>query len=235
LLQVTFLASFTAVFYGLGWYVRNRMRLRASGIALTGVASLIVPLDFYAFYLSGGFLGLLWSDVWLLTSAVCLAAYLLTIYLIQAEFFGYLVGLAAGSLLAASLRFIGLETVWWPMLLSGQALALALTAVALSKLPVKSLRRWQVLKTPFWHLSVLGTTAILAISTGQGLLRLAWGDNFLTASDVCSSDLPFAGKILNFLFAWAMPAERTNFAQLCLVIVETGLIGYCQKWPDSWE
>jgi hypothetical protein len=180
-LQVTFLASFTTLFYGLGWYVRTRMRLRVSGIALTGVASLLVPLDFYAFYLSGGFLDLPWRDFWLLTSAVCFCAYTLTVYLIQAEFFGYLVGLAAASFVASLLEFGGIERVWWPAAMADLSLVLALTAALLPEVRLKLLRRWRVLAAPFWHLAVLGTTAVLTLATGWQLTGLAGGSRFLTS------------------------------------------------------
>ena len=64
-LQVFFLALITAVLYGIGWFVRVRTGLRQSGIALSAVASLLVPLDFSAFYLSGGFPSQYWAEVWL--------------------------------------------------------------------------------------------------------------------------------------------------------------------------
>ncbi|MCB0034188.1 MAG: DUF2157 domain-containing protein, partial [Anaerolineales bacterium] len=77
--QAAFLGGFTAVFYGLGWYVRRKMHLEGSGLALTAVASLLVPLDFYTYYISGGFPEGSWPTVWLVASAVCLVAYSATV------------------------------------------------------------------------------------------------------------------------------------------------------------
>jgi hypothetical protein len=161
-LQVTFLTLFTAIFYTLGWYVRGPMKLRGSGMALSAVASLLIPLDFYAFYLSGGFPEERWPEVWLLASALCLVAYSLTLYLLQAEFFGYLVGLAAGSLLAAALRVTHVDPDVWQAALGGLALALALAAGRLQRHE----GRWRVLAAPLWRVALLGTTTIMLLALG---------------------------------------------------------------------
>ena len=55
----------TVAFFGLGWYVRTRMKLVGSGIALTAVAALLIPLDFFAYTISGGFPPGSWPTVWL--------------------------------------------------------------------------------------------------------------------------------------------------------------------------
>ena len=55
------------------------MGLRNSGIALVATGLLLVPVDFYAIYLSGGiFPREAWAEVWLIASAVCLVAYTIT-------------------------------------------------------------------------------------------------------------------------------------------------------------
>ncbi len=166
-LQVFFLALFTGVFYALGWYVRTHMKLRQSGIALSAVASLFVPFDFYAFYLSGGFPAESWPQVWLLASLVCLGIYLITAYLIQAEFFGYAVALAAGSALAAALRVASASQVYWPPLLAGLGLALGITAEALLRF---SPARWRLLARPFWHTALLNAAVILILHTSDWAL-----------------------------------------------------------------
>ncbi len=161
-LQVTFLAGFTGLFYGLGWYVRARMKLPGSGLALSAVASLLAPLDFYAFYLSGGFPAQRWPEVWLLASLVCLGAYLFTVYRLQAEFFGYLAALALGSLAAALLQTAGADPAWRAPLLGAIGLLLAGMADWLSSASGSTLaRRWRVLARPFWQTAVLGTGVLL--------------------------------------------------------------------------
>jgi hypothetical protein len=52
--QLAAIVLFTLSFYGAGWFLRVRMGLRASGIAVTAVGSLLVPLDFYAVLIAGG-------------------------------------------------------------------------------------------------------------------------------------------------------------------------------------
>lgn len=158
--QVAILSAFTLFFYGLGWYVRGPMRLRHSGIALTATASLLVPVDFYAVYLSGGiFPKEAWAEVWWLASAICLVAYSLTVWAVQAEFFGYLVGTALGSLLCASLQLAGVSSDLWSPYLG--ALALALLAAE----PL-----WPaVLRRPFRHLALLTTLAAALLLTGLWL------------------------------------------------------------------
>ncbi len=165
--QVAILSAFTLFFYGLGGYVRGPMKLRNSGIALTATASLLVPVDFYAIYLSGGiFPREAWAEVWWLTSAVCLVAYLITAWRVRAEFFGYLVGTALGSLLCASLQLAGVSSDLWSPYLLGLALAvLALEA------------RWPaVLRRPLRHLALLTSLATALLLFGFWLA--GQGDRF---------------------------------------------------------
>lgn len=180
-LQLTFLALFTGVFYLLGWFVRVRMKLRGSGLALSGVGSLLVPLDFYAIYLSGGFPPELAGQVWLLASLVCLLAYLVTVYLLQAPFFGYLVAVAAGSALASILKTSGVDSAWWPAGLSVLAVGMAFLAERLPAPEGAGRRGWRVLAQPFWWSAVLGALAILALSTGWSLTGRAGSPNFTYA------------------------------------------------------
>ncbi len=158
--QVAILSAFTLFFYGLGWYVRGPMHLRNSGIALTATASLLVPVDFYAVYLSGGiFPREAWAEVWWLTSAVCLVAYSLTVWKVRVEFFGYLVGTALGSLLCASLQLAGVSSDLWSPCLGALALALL----------VAEPRGPPVLRRPFRHLALLTTLAAALLLTGLWL------------------------------------------------------------------
>ena len=163
LVQVIFIAAFTLTFYGAGWFVRARMGLRSSGTALTAIGSLLVPIDFYAIYLSGGFPREAWPQVWLGVSILCFVAYLFTALRTQAEFFGYLVGVAAGSLLCATMQVTGVHTDWWSAALSILALAVALLSDRLGRLS----DHWKVLSRPLWHVALAAVTAIMP-------LTLAW-------------------------------------------------------------
>jgi hypothetical protein len=172
--QVAFLSGFTLFFYGLGWYVRDKMGLQRSGVALFATGSLLVPVDFYAIYLSGGvFPREAWAEVWLLASAVCLAAYCITAAVLRTEFFGYLVGTAVGSLLCAALQVADVSTDWWTLALCSLALLLLLPARWLERSAETSRKR--VIGRPFRHLALLTATSVLLIATG---LRIAQDTSF---------------------------------------------------------
>ena len=176
-LQVTFLGVFTGIFYGLGWYVLTKLKLRGSGIALSAVASLLVPLDFYAFYRFGGFPKESWPQVWLLASLVCLGAYTLTALLVQAEFFGYLAALAAGSTLAAAMQVGNVPKETWQAALSGLALLVALAGEGLLR---GASGRWKILGQPFWWSALLGSFVILMLSGGWALVDGSPGRPYLS-------------------------------------------------------
>ncbi len=163
-LQLTFIALFTGIFYALGWYVRTRMKLRGSGLALTAVASLLVPLDFYVVYLYGDFPRAIWPDVWLLASGVCLVLYLLTALFVQAEFFGYLVALAGGSALAAAMQVGGISADVWHGVLGVLALAYAFAGEGL----FSARGRWRLLAGPLWRSAMAGAAVLMLLMLGRG-------------------------------------------------------------------
>jgi hypothetical protein len=180
LVQVAFLTAFTLFFYGLGWYVRVKMGLRESGIALSATGSLLAPLDFYAIYLSGGiFPPEAWAEVWLIASVVCLLVYTFTAAVVRAEFFGYLVGAAAGSLLCAVLQLTGVPGDWWSPMLCGLALLLMLLATQEEKPGFSEKTRFlEIVGRPFRHLALLTVTSVLLLATGLRIVEWLFGDPF---------------------------------------------------------
>lgn len=143
--QVAILSTFTLFFYGLGGYVRGTMKLRNSGIALTATASLLVPVDFYAVYLSGGiFPKEAWAEVWWLTSALLpiWGLYLLARFYpsLPHAHFGLLL-LLFGPLLFTLARLLRLvhPADALPFYLSGYASAIAGTAVVSYDRPLLAL------------------------------------------------------------------------------------------------
>ena len=164
LAQIAFLGSFTAGFYLLGWYVRTQLKLEGSGIALIAVASLLIPLDFYAFYISGGLPGHSWPTVWLAASFVCLIAYGVTAVLLQATFFGYLVALAGVSLALAGLNLLGLPVVWWQTAVVAAAFVLALLTEGGRWIS----ERLRFLLAPFGQMALILTAPVLVVG-------LVWG------------------------------------------------------------
>ncbi len=161
--QLAFIVLFTLSFYGAGWFLRVRMKLRLSGIAVTAVGSLLVPLDFYAVLIEGGVWPAgAWPWAWLLASAVCLPIYTFTALRIRAQFFGYLVAVAAGSLVCATLQVAGVDPQWWLAALA--ALALALAALAYRLGAVDS--TWAILSNPFRLSALIATSVILPLGFG---------------------------------------------------------------------
>jgi len=191
LVQLLIIAAFTFSFYAFGWYVRTRMRLRNSGIAITATGSLLVPLDFYAIYLSGGFAAYVSAEwIWWIASAVCLAIYSFTVWSVGAEFFGYLVAAAAGSLLCATLWIAGVSADWYAAALCALTLLTTLLAAGLGEVPSPhrggyspaqpgiGRGRWRVLHRPLWHAALLAVTTILPLTLGWYAFGLAGSDAF---------------------------------------------------------
>lgn len=203
--QMASLAAFTGLFYGLGWYVRTPLKLAGSGVALSAFASLLIPFDFYAFYRSEGFPQERWPEMWLGASLVCLVAYGMSVYFIQAEFFGYLVGLAAGSALAAGLRLANVDSTWWQVALSVLALGIGLGGEALFRF---GRGRWKVLAAPLWRLALVAAAVILALHFGWGFTLRSGDLNFRLA---LALDAWLAG-LLYLVAVWRMPSRTFALA-----------------------
>jgi len=238
LVQVAFLTAFTLFFYGLGWYVRVKMKLRQSGIALSATGSLLVPIDFYAIYLSGGiFPPEAWAEVWLLTSVVCLLVYTFTAVLVRAEFFGYLVGAAAGSLLCATLQVTGVPGDWWSPMLCGLALLLMLLAQRWERGPEESLAR--IFGRPFRHLALLTVTSVLLLDTGFYVVEWFFGDPFrlalaldwwLACAVYAIAAARYPRRILTSAACFTAPVALYLTLALRFEVTETGFAWHALGW-----
>ncbi len=190
--QLAFILLFTLAFYGAGWFLRVRMGLRKSGIAVTAIGSLLVPLDFYAIFLAGGvFPAEEWPWVWLLASAVCLPIYTLTALRLRAEFFGYTVAVAAGSLLLAALQVAGSPPDWWLAAVT----ALALASVVLAHRLQSSPKAWSILSSPLRFSALVASAATLLVGLGWWAVGGARG-------------LPFDASLA---LAWALGAALYGY------------------------
>lgn len=164
LIQLGFLGGMTAAFFGAGWFVRSKMKLEGSGVALFTVAALLIPLDFVAYYISGGFPPGSWPTIWLIASVVCLVAYALITTFIHAVFLGYLVALALGSLLLSILNIVGVPVEWGLTAVTAFTLGLASSHEAI--------RRWQ---NDTWHFMGIAFGHIaLVISAPMMIVGLGW-------------------------------------------------------------
>lgn len=231
LVQVTFLAAFTAFFYALGWYVHQRLALPGSGITLTAVASLLLPLDFYAYYLSGGFAPESWPQVWLLGSLVCLLVYIFTTVVVRADFFAYLVAIAAGSLVVASLNLLEVHPYWWQSGITAVALALALSGVVLRRGPAVA----RLFAEPFGRIALAAALPVLAIGLGWTLFGAVHRSVFYQATALSW----WLGALTLLLMA---PRYRLQSLDLAVAAAFPVAVWLTQRWlflpaavPWAWH
>ena len=161
--QLSFLVSFTGFFFVLGWYVLQKQKLRGSGLALIGVGALLVPLDIYAFYLSGGLPADSFPSIWLFASLSCFIIYLSIALSLRASFFGYLVGLALGSLAVASANLLPNGLTFWSPVSMTSALTVATASLLLNRIADEN--RLKTLSHPFMQLALVWTITILAVGS----------------------------------------------------------------------
>ncbi len=96
--------GFTTLFFILGQVVRAKTHLDRSALALSAIAALLIPINSYTIYANYGSPPDGWPEFWLITSLACLIAYILAALQIQSRFFGYITGIAAGSVLLSILE-----------------------------------------------------------------------------------------------------------------------------------
>ncbi|MEW5957052.1 MAG: hypothetical protein AB1801_04965, partial [Chloroflexota bacterium] len=168
LLRVAIPATFTLIFFALGWLVRVKTPLYRSGIALSAIAALLIPIDFYTIYVNFRIPADYWPAFWLLTSLFCLGAYTLAALVIQSRLFGYLVGAAAGStvlaLIEQSHRQFGLSLDWRTAGLSLLSFGFIILATFLDRLA--STRRGRALADPLRTLALLTVGVQMPLTFG---------------------------------------------------------------------
>lgn len=204
-MRVSIPAGFTLLFFALGWYVRTRTPLSRSGIALSAIAALLVPIDLYTVYVNFGAPPHYWAEFWLFASLACLSAYILVTLQIQSRFFVYLVATAAGSLvlgvIEAAHQRMGLARDWYSAGLSGLALGLILLAGGLIRLRAES--RWHIFAAPFRALALLSVSA---------LMPLTFGWRFIDRStyDALHAALTVNWWLGSLIFAWGALQYRSR-------------------------
>lgn len=166
--RVAIPAGFTALFFALGWYIRNKTTLYRSGIALSAIAALLIPIDFYTVFSSFNIPIDYFPPFWLGSSLLCIVAYLIAALIIQSRLFGYLVGMATGSAVLAAIEIshhsLELSRDWYSAGLSALALLLLLLASWISRRPQPG--RWQLFARSFPVLSLLTVGALMPLTFG---------------------------------------------------------------------
>jgi hypothetical protein len=212
-LRVIIPTGFTAIFFGLGWAVRTRTALYRSGIALSAIAALLIPIDLYTVYVNFGKPPAYWAQFWLATSVVCFFAYIITTLNIQSRFFGYLVGTAAGSIVLAAIE-VGHQAGsfsrdWYSAGLSGLAVVFILVAAGLQKLPSKS--RWQLFRDPLRYLALLTVAILMPLTFGWRYLER---DGY----DALHYALTVTWWLGGFIFGWGAVRYRSRTLGILAVI-----------------
>ena len=205
LVRVAIPSSFTVMFFALGWYVRMKTPLYRSGIALSAIAALFIPIDSYTVYANYGSPPQGWPEFWLITSLVCLVAYVLAALNIQSVFFGYLTGVAAGSSLLAVLEVlheqISFSRDWYYAAPTTLAVILLFLAHFLSRRIRPG--RWLVFAEPFRYLSLLIPAALMPLTLG---LRLVTRDTY----DALHYALTLNWFLGGFIFGWGAIYHRSR-------------------------
>ncbi len=212
-LRVAIPTGFTAFFFGLGWLVRVKTPLYRSGLALSAIAALLIPIDFYTVYVNFNIPPDYWPLFWLLTSLVCLGAYLLIALLIQSRLFGYLVGVAAGSAVLAVIELAhqaaGLSLDWRTAALALLAAFLLLLATLIGRYWPAS--RWRALAGPFRYLALLTVAVLMPLTFGWRFIDRATYDTLHYA-------LTITWWVGGLMFGWGAVYYRSRSLGLLAAI-----------------
>ncbi|NJN94369.1 MAG: hypothetical protein HC875_09890, partial [Anaerolineales bacterium] len=213
-LRVAIPAGFTALFFTLGWYVRTKTPLYRSGIALSAIAALLIPIDFYTIYVNFHISPDFWPTFWLITSLICLIAYTGATLIIRSRFFGYLVGTAAGSTALALLQLLhqtfGLSLDWQTASLCGVALGLIVVATGLEKQSTRFTAA-HFFAEPFRSLSLLTVGVLMPLTFGW---RYIGRDAYDTLHHAVTVNWWLGG----FIFAWGAIHYRSRSLGLLAAI-----------------
>lgn len=117
--KTSFLAIFAAIFYLLGLLLYLKLpKLKPAGATFVAIGLVLVPLVGLAAY-NLIYTGQDGRPIWLITSAVCLALYGLSLALLRKTYLAYFMALACVSLIESGVSQINLPTYWLAWSLSG--------------------------------------------------------------------------------------------------------------------
>lgn len=190
----------TVIFFVLGRYLRRNTRLIRSGMSISAVAALLVPIDFYTVYINFHIPPNLASSFWLFVSVVCLIAYIVATILIQSRFFGYLVCFAAGSVVISMIevlhQFMGLSLDWRTSGLSLLAVIFIALAMRLEQgMKPGSKLHVTIFAEPFRRLGMWTVAIIMPITL---IWRYASASGFSTFHDAMTINWLLGGLV----FGW---------------------------------
>lgn len=197
--------SFTILFSALGWWVRNKTKLYRSGIALSAIAALFIPIDCYIAFFTYTSMEAGWGNFWFWTSAICLIAYAFSTLRIQSRFFGYLTGMAVGSLAMATIEvtrdFTHISRDWFTASVSITAAGLIMLAAQITRM--KEAERWQVFAEPFRYLGLIVPGLLMPLTL---VMRLTTRDTF----DALHYAMTINWFIGGLVFGWGAVHHRSR-------------------------
>lgn len=197
--------SFTILFSALGWWVRNKTKLYRSGIALSAIAALFIPIDCYIAFFTYTSMEAGWGNFWFWTSVICLIAYALSTLRIQSRFFGYLTGVAVGSLAMATIEvtrdFTHISRDWFTASVSITAAGLIMLAAQIER--INKVERWQVFVEPFRYLGLIVPGLLMPLTL---VMRLATRDTF----DALHYAMTINWFIGGLIFGWGAIHHRSR-------------------------
>ena len=200
--RVVIPSAFTALFVGLGWMVRTKTQLSRSALALSAIAALLIPIDFYTIYANYGSPPNGWPEFWLLTSLACLIVYIFAALQMQSRFFGYITGIAAGSMVLAFLEVAtNISRDWYSAALSVLAVFLIILATRISNLVPSG--RWNVFAEPFRYLALWTPAILMPLTLG---LRLVTRDTY----DVLHYTMALNWLLGGLIFGWGAIFHRSR-------------------------
>jgi hypothetical protein len=175
--RVAIPTGFTILFFVLGWWVQNKTKLARSGIALSAIGALFIPIDCYITFFTYTDMEVGWGNFWFWTSLICLVAYVLSTLWIQSRFFGYLTGVALGSLGMAALEitrnFTHISRDWFTASVSIAAAGMIILAARLTQM--NEAGRWRIFAEPFRYLGLIIPGVLMPLTL---LMRLTSGSGF---------------------------------------------------------
>ncbi len=215
-LRVAIPTGFTLLFFAMGWYIRAQTHLYRSGIALSAIASLLIPIDFYTVYANFDIPPDYGPAFWLATSLICLAAYVVVTLMIRNQIFGYLVGVAGGSTVLALIelghQFLGISLDWRTAGLS--ALALCFTLLSTNQ------ETRFFAKTGFLKPILAEPLRALALITAGALMPLTLGWRYIGREtfDTLHTAMTINWLAGSFIFGWGAIRHRSRSLGLLTVI-----------------
>lgn len=195
-----------------GYLLFQRPAYRIGGVALLGIASGFLTLNFAVLYIYVlGPAGLRADVMWLIASPLCLLLYMLTAYWTKSDLFTYISLLAAGSTITAALVVIGAPEATYLLTFSIAALALLGTAHLWKKTSLAEFTYQPLMIVSHGLMLLTFVGSLIIIFIGSGLSPLPAGSPWLA----------YPTLVIGFLFCFlsTLWSRQVVYSFASLIIV----------------